>query len=66
AWVVDVNPRLTTAYVGLRRVARDNPARWIEDAAFRGRLPRRIGLRGRARFSFSCASSSVGTLAAST
>ncbi len=65
AWVVDVNPRLTTSYVAVRRVLRANPAAWILEAARSGRLPRQVRLRGRARFSLPCASSSAGTLAAS-
>lgn len=65
AWVVDVNPRLTTSYVAVRRVLRANPAAWILEAARSGRLPRQVRLSGRARFTLPCPSSSAGTSAAS-
>jgi predicted ATP-grasp superfamily ATP-dependent carboligase len=65
ARVVDVNPRLTTSYIGLRRVFGGNPAAWILDAAVRGRLPSRARARGRVEFSLSCPTSSAGTSAAS-
>ena len=38
--VVDVNPRLTTSYVGLRQVSRFNVAEAMLDAVLDGRLPR--------------------------
>jgi predicted ATP-grasp superfamily ATP-dependent carboligase len=65
ARVVDVNPRLTTSYIGLRRVFGGNPAAWILDAAVRGRLPSPPPPRGRVEFSLSCPTSSAGTSAAS-
>lgn len=65
AWVVDVNPRLTTSYMALRRVLRANLAAGILKAARSGRLPRQVKLQGRARFTLPCAISSAGTSAAS-
>jgi predicted ATP-grasp superfamily ATP-dependent carboligase len=65
ARVVDVNPRLTSSYIGLRRVFGRNPAAWILDAAVRGKLPSRARARGRVEFSLSCPTSSAGTSAAS-
>lgn len=38
-WVVEINPRLTTAYAGLRRSLGGNPAEWIISAFRNGRLP---------------------------
>jgi hypothetical protein len=65
ARVVEINPRLTSSYLGLRRVASRNPAAWLLEAA-RRRLPRGVRLRGRVEFSFACPTSSAGTSAAST
>lgn len=65
AWVVDVNPRLTTSYLAVRRVLHANPAAWILEAARSGRLPRQVRLSGRARFTLPCTTSSAGTSAAS-
>jgi len=39
AFVVDVNPRLTTSYVGLRKVASFNVAEVLVDAVLKGKLP---------------------------
>lgn len=39
AFVVDVNPRLTTSYVGLSRVAGFNVAEAIVDAVLNNKLP---------------------------
>jgi predicted ATP-grasp superfamily ATP-dependent carboligase len=39
AFVVDVNPRLTTSYVGLRKVASFNVAKALVDAILKGDLP---------------------------
>lgn len=47
--LIEVNPRLTTSYVGLRQVTRTNLAGAILAAA-EGRLPPQIPLRGTARF----------------
>lgn len=63
--VVDVNPRLTTSYLLLRRVTGTNPAALILSAALRGELPRGVRLRGRAEVSIECPTSSAGTSAAS-
>ena len=38
-YVVDVNPRLTTSYVGLRKVVNFNLFKAIENAVFKGKLP---------------------------
>jgi len=48
--VVEINPRLTTAYLGLRRVARFNLAGLMLDAALGRRLPRRLEVEGRCSF----------------
>lgn len=50
AWAIEVNPRLTTAYIGLRQVADINLAEAIWQACLEGRLPDAIHLRGRAVF----------------
>jgi hypothetical protein len=49
--VIEINPRLTTSYLGLRRVAVANLGRIILDAALGRPLPARLMLRGRCRFS---------------
>ncbi|HEU4402760.1 MAG TPA: ATP-grasp domain-containing protein [Candidatus Polarisedimenticolia bacterium] len=49
-WVIEINPRLTTSYVGLRRVLALNPAGLIVDAVLGRSLPERIATRGRCRF----------------
>jgi predicted ATP-grasp superfamily ATP-dependent carboligase len=49
--VLEVNPRLTTSYVGLRRVADFNPAEAIINAAVGRRLPKNVQHRGYAFFS---------------
>jgi len=48
--VVDVNPRLTTSYVGLRMVVNINPAQAIIDASLEQRLPRDVDTSGYASF----------------
>lgn len=50
AWAVEINPRLTTAYVGLRRVVPLNLAQAIWQACIDGILPAPPALRGRAVF----------------
>ncbi|MCL4429734.1 MAG: ATP-grasp domain-containing protein, partial [Chloroflexi bacterium] len=50
AYVVDVNPRLTTSYVGLRKVAGFNVAEALVDAVFNGKLPNKRENRGVACF----------------
>jgi len=49
--VMEVNPRLTTSYVGLKRVANFNPAQAIVDAIIRRKLPKNMQNRGYAFFS---------------
>jgi len=49
--VMEVNPRLTTSYVGLRRVVNLNPAEAIVDAVIRRKLPKNVQSRGYAFFS---------------
>jgi len=49
--VVDVNPRLTTSFIGLSRVAEFNFADAIVDAVLKNSLPLRTGFSGYACFS---------------
>jgi predicted ATP-grasp superfamily ATP-dependent carboligase len=49
-YVIEINPRLTTSYVGLRQVADCNLARAIWDCCRSGRLPDRVALRGHVAF----------------
>jgi predicted ATP-grasp superfamily ATP-dependent carboligase len=51
AVVLEVNPRLTTSYVGLRRVVNFNPAEAIVDAVIGRKLPKNVQSRGYAFFS---------------
>jgi predicted ATP-grasp superfamily ATP-dependent carboligase len=51
AFVVDVNPRLTTSYVGLRRIADFNVAEALVDAVVEGKLPSKHENRDFACFS---------------
>ncbi len=46
AFVVDVNPRLTTSYVGLRKVANFNVAEALVNAVLKGKLPSKPENRG--------------------
>ena len=46
AWLIEINPRLTTSYIGLRQVAEANMARVIWDACQNGVLPECIPLTG--------------------
>lgn len=50
ATVIEVNPRPTASYLGLRRVIRVNPARLILDAAAGRALPARVTMTGSCRF----------------
>ncbi len=50
AWAVELNPRLTTAYIGLRRVAGINLARAMWEACTQGVLPASVALAGQASF----------------
>ena len=45
-FVVDVNPRLTTSYVGLRKVAGFNVAQALLDAVLKGNLPAKPEIEG--------------------
>jgi tyramine---L-glutamate ligase len=47
AQVIEINPRLTTSYVGLRQIAQVNLAGAIWDACMNGIFPERISLAGR-------------------
>lgn len=49
--VIEVNPRLTTSYIGLRKVVNCNPAQAIVDAVLRRRLPKNVQSEGYAFFS---------------
>jgi len=49
--VLEVNPRLTTSYVGLRRVVNFNPAEAIVDATIGRELPKNVQSRGYSFFS---------------
>lgn len=49
--VMEINPRLTASYVGLRRVVGFNPAEAIVDAVVRRRLLKNVKTRGYAFFS---------------
>ncbi|MEM0313403.1 MAG: ATP-grasp domain-containing protein, partial [Candidatus Bathyarchaeia archaeon] len=50
AYVMEINPRLTTSYVGLRRVLEYNPAQAIVDAAVHGVAPGKGQTTGFAAF----------------
>ena len=51
AVAIEVNPRLTTSYLGLRRVVNFNPAQAIIDAVLHRKLPTHVESRGCAYFS---------------
>jgi predicted ATP-grasp superfamily ATP-dependent carboligase len=48
--VIEVNPRLTVAYAGVRRVVDCNLAQAITAACLDGVLPERIEVSGQVRF----------------
>lgn len=48
--VIEVNPRLTTSYIGLRRVVNFNPAQAIIDAVIERRLPEDVQNSGYTSF----------------
>jgi len=50
ATVIELNPRLTTSYLGLRRSVRENLAGLVLAAATGRALPRRVTFTGRHRF----------------
>ena len=49
--VLEMNPRLTTSYVGLRRVVNFNPTEAIVDAVIGRKLPKNVQSRGYSFFS---------------
>ncbi len=49
-FLIEINPRITTSYIGLREVLSPNPARLILDA-LQGEIPSKITLTGAAVFS---------------
>lgn len=51
AVAIEINPRLTTSYVGLRRVVNFNPAQAIINAVLKGELPAQSNICGYTRFS---------------
>ena len=50
AWIVEINPRVTTAYVGLRWILRENLAAAVWSACLEHRLPDRVHLTGSVSF----------------
>jgi len=50
-FVIEINPRLTTSYIGLRKAVNFNPSRAIIDAVLRRRLPENMQRAGYAYFS---------------
>jgi len=50
AWLIEINPRLTTTIIGLRQVFPSNLAQAIWESCTPGRLPERIPLRGQVTF----------------
>jgi len=50
-FVIEVNPRLTTSYIGLRKAVNFNPAQAMIDAVLRRRLPENMQRAGYAFFS---------------
>jgi predicted ATP-grasp superfamily ATP-dependent carboligase len=51
AFLVEINPRLTTSYLALRQLTDLNLAGAIWEAVCLGRLPEKIHLKGSASFS---------------
>lgn len=49
-FVMEVNPRITTSYLGVRMVIDGNVAKYIFDACTKGVAPRRVRVRGVAAF----------------
>jgi len=49
--VIEVNPRLTTSYIGLKRIANFNTAEAIADAVIRRKLPTNLQTKGYTFFS---------------
>jgi tyramine---L-glutamate ligase len=51
AYLIEINPRITTSYVGLRRVIQANLAELIWNACIQGDLPEQVALTGQVVFS---------------
>jgi hypothetical protein len=51
AFIMEVNPRLTTSYIGLRKVVNFNPAKAILGAVLNGKLPENVATKGYVFFS---------------
>ncbi len=49
--VMEINPRLTTSYIGLKRAVNFNPAQAIVNAVIRRKMPKNVQTRGYALFS---------------
>jgi predicted ATP-grasp superfamily ATP-dependent carboligase len=49
--IMEINPRLTTSYIGLRKVVNFNPAKAIIDAIFKNKLPENVQYSGYTFFS---------------
>ena len=45
-WIIEVNPRLTTSYIGLRKTLKENPAKILLEACLDGKLPRSLKAEG--------------------
>lgn len=50
AWLIEINPRLTTSYIGLRQVIQLNLAQAIWEACRQARLPASVSLSGKVDF----------------
>lgn len=50
AFVMEVNPRITTSYLGARKVVQENIARHIFDACTKGVTPGKVRVKGGAAF----------------
>jgi predicted ATP-grasp superfamily ATP-dependent carboligase len=66
ACLIEVNPRLTTSYIGLRQVCEVNLAQSIWNACLKGIMPDRVSIRGQRMvkkddpFSWSCRFANMG------
>lgn len=49
--IVEINPRLTTSYIGLNRVINFNPAEALIDSVIQGKLPKEVEYKGYSFFS---------------
>jgi predicted ATP-grasp superfamily ATP-dependent carboligase len=50
AWLMEINPRLTTTYIGLRQVIQLNLAQAMWQACFEARLPDQVSIHGQVFF----------------